>query len=348
MGGVALVVIAVQWIAQMNADGTGYLAQRAMACRSEADARQAALVFAIAQVVLRSLLWIAIGLSLLVLIPLPAAGAAVAAREATFVEGIVRYLPPGARGLMLTGMLAALASTLDTHLNWGASYWTHDVYGRAWCRGLRGREPDPRRLVWVARASTVGILVVALAVLTRIGSIQTAWQATLLLGAGMGAPLLLRWAWWRMTAAAELAAIAASLGLVPLLLAASDDEGVRLLGMAAATTAIALATARFGPAEPAATLDAFYARVRPPGAWGPVAARCGGDARADRRRLASGLARTAGGALALFCLLVGAGTWGFGSPVPLDGPRGPWVAANLAAAAVLGWGVLRRPPADSA
>jgi Na+/proline symporter len=340
-GGVALLVIGLQWIAQMNADGTGYLAQRAMACRSDADARQAALVFAFAQIVLRSLLWIAIGLSLLVLIPLPAGGAPAAAREATFVEGIARYLPPGARGLMLTGMLAALASTLDTHLNWGASYWTHDVYGRAWCRGVRGREPEPRRLVWVARASTVAILLAALAVVTRIGSIQTAWQASLLLGAGMGVPLLLRWWWWRMTAAAELAGIAASLALAPLLLATLADEGVRLLAMAGATSAIAVAMARFGPDEPDAALDRFYRRVQPPGAWGPVAARCGGDGRADRRRLARGLLRSAAGALAVFCLLVGAGSWLFGSPAPLGLPRTPWVAANLLASALLAVAVIR-------
>ena len=41
-------------------------------------------------------------------------------RELTFALGIDELLPVGARGLMLTGMLAALASTLDTHLNWGA------------------------------------------------------------------------------------------------------------------------------------------------------------------------------------------------------------------------------------
>ena len=31
----------------MNADGTGYLAQRSMACRSDRDASQAALVFTV-------------------------------------------------------------------------------------------------------------------------------------------------------------------------------------------------------------------------------------------------------------------------------------------------------------
>lgn len=343
IGGVAVAVIAVQWIAQMNSDGTGYLAQRTMACRSDGDARQAALVFAVAQIVLRSLLWIAIGLSLLVLLPPePGAGFDVARREATFVDGIARFLPAGARGLMLTGMLAALASTLDTHLNWGASYWTHDLYGRIWCREIRRCEPEPRRLVWVARASTFAILVLALAVLTRIGSIQTAWQATLLLGAGMGVPLLLRWLWWRMTALAELAAIAASLLLAPLLLASVSEEGVRLLVMATLSSAVAVALARWGPPEPAASLDVFYRRVQPPGFWGPVARRCGNDPGADARRLARGLWLTAAGSLTLFCALVGTGTWLFGSRPPVWFPwRSAWIGANLLLALALGFAVWR-------
>src|SRR5690606_5638766 len=50
-----LVVIALQWLFQMNADGTGYLAQRSMACRSEREARQAGVLFAWLQIFLRSL-----------------------------------------------------------------------------------------------------------------------------------------------------------------------------------------------------------------------------------------------------------------------------------------------------
>lgn len=332
LGWVALTVIAVQWVAQMNADGTGYLAQRTMACRSDADARQAAIIFTLAQIVLRSLLWVAIGLSLLVLLPLDGSADATS-REATYVEGIAAFLPAGVRGLLLTGMLAALASTLDTHLNWGASYWTHDIYGRVWCRAIRRREPDPRRLIWVARASTLGILGLALIVLSRIDSIQTAWQTTLLLGAGMGVPLLLRWLWWRMSAAAELAAIALSLILAPFLLATVAHEGARLLAMAAATAGVAIACARFGPPEPDAQLDVFYERVRPPGFWGPVARRAGLDPRADALRLRDGLLRTGAAALATFSLLVGLGTWLFGSAAPSWLPwRGGWIAANLAIA----------------
>src|SRR5690606_23132483 len=191
VGAVVLGTIAIQWIAQMNADGTGYLAQRTMACRSDRDARHAAIVFVVTQILLRSLLWIPIAIGLLVLIPIggEATGTAlVARREATFVEGIARWLPPGVQGLMLIGMLAALASTVDTHLNWGASYWTNDLYRRLVCGAWLRREPTQRALVWVARLSNLVTIGLSFAVLLRLGSIQTAWKVTLLLGAGMGLP----------------------------------------------------------------------------------------------------------------------------------------------------------------
>jgi len=102
-----------------------------MACRSDLDAKRATVVFTVAQIFLRSLVWIPIGLGLLVLLPSdPGLGetALISEREASFVRGIVELLPVGVKGLMLTGMLAALASTVDTHLNWGSSYWSNDIY----------------------------------------------------------------------------------------------------------------------------------------------------------------------------------------------------------------------------
>lgn len=327
-------MVAIQWLAQMNADGTGYLAQRTMACRSDRDARDAAIVFTVAQVLVRSLLWIAIGLALLVLLPLDGGG--VAAREATFVDGIERYLPAGAKGLMLTGMLAALASTVDTHLNWGASYWTNDLYRRVVCEGWLRRAPRGPELVWVARASNLGILAIALVIMTRLDSIQSAWRVSLLLGAGIGVPLVLRWIWWRMTAAAELAAIAASTLLAPLVTMLASGDGVRILAVSAGSTAVAVVVALVGPAEPRARLRAFYERVRPPGFWGPIASDCGDSPGAAVESLVRGAAATAGSALAIFCALVSAGTLLFGSPVPAWFPwRLPWSAGLLAASVAL-------------
>jgi Na+/proline symporter len=331
--------IAIQWFAQMNADGTGYLAQRAMACRSDRDARQAAVVFTVAQVLLRSLLWIPIALALLILVPIhseDASGSALsAAREATFVEGIAAYLPVGALGLMLAGMLAALASTLDTHLNWGASYWANDIYRRIICQGLRKKEPSGHSLVWVARLSNLMILAVSVAILTRLDSVQSAWQTSLLLGAGMGVPLILRWLWWRVTAAAELTAIVASSALAPLLLTSVDADGARMLIMTLVATAVVVVVS-FGTAEPRATLQEFYRRVQPPGFWGPVAAACGDDPRASIHRLRVGLLNAGALSLAVFCLLVGIGSWLVGSPAPTWFPwRGPWIAGLLVVAITL-------------
>jgi SSS family solute:Na+ symporter len=348
-GWVVFGMIAIQWIAQMNADGTGYLAQRTMACRSDRDARNAAIVFTVAQVLARSLLWIAIGLGLLVLIPLHGAG--VAAREATFVDGIEQYLPAGARGMMLTGMLAALASTVDTHLNWGASYWTNDIYRRLICDAWLRRQPTGGTLVWVARLSNLLILGIAVLILTRLDSIQSAWKVSLLLGAGMGGPLVLRWIWWRVTAASELAAIAASSVLAPLLLWAIDDDGARMLLMAGLATAVAIAVALLGEQEPKERLRVFYERVRPPGFWGPIARECGDDPRLGADALRRGLTATVTSSLAIFCALVGSGTLLFGSPPPTWFPwRVPWSSVLLLASAGLvawAWSVVRGAPLDA-
>ena len=139
------VIVGLQWVYQVNADGTGYLAQRTMACADDAAARRAAVVFTVTQIVVRSLLWLLIGVALLVIYPFdparPVTDGFVAGRELTFAQGMDALLPAGARGLMLTAMLAALASTVDTHLNWGASYWSNDLYKGLWAERIRGRRP---------------------------------------------------------------------------------------------------------------------------------------------------------------------------------------------------------------
>ncbi len=342
---VVLSVFALQWLVQINADGTGYLAQRSMACRSDADARRAAWIFAIAQVLVRSALWIPIALGLLVLFPPDPgiAGEALRAdREASFVRGI-EALPPGLRGLLLTGMLAALASTVDTHLNWGASYWTHDLYARFLCRGWLGREPSPRSLVRVARLSTALILVVALAVMTQLSSIQTAWQASLLLGAGCGVMLVLRWLWWRITAHGELAALVASLVLAPILLLGlpAEREALRLLCMAVAATGAGIAASLVWGPEERSRLAEFHQRARPPGFWAPF------DGGAGVARLRDGAIATFGSAFTLFCALTAGGSWLVASPPPTWLPhRGAWLAlVVLAGAGVVPWWWRRAFPA---
>jgi Na+/proline symporter len=328
-----LSMLGLLWLINSVSDGSGYLAQRMMACRSDQDAKTAAVVFTFTRVLGNFLIWLPLGIGLLVLFP-PDPGLAPelmqADREATYVRGMAELLPPGVMGLMLTGMLAALASTVDTHLNWGASYWTNDIYRRFVCQAWLKTEPSGRALVWVARAANVLILVIALAIMTQLTSINQAWQINLLFGAGLGVVLVLRWVWWRMNAWAEIAAMVVSSAVAPLLMIYLDDEqqALRLLLAATASTAAALAAIWIKGPEDRERLSAFYERVRPVGFWGPVARAAGvADDGQGPRRLGTALAAMALCSLTVFCLLVGIGTWLVGSPSPVWLPSRPlWIA----------------------
>jgi len=306
-----LVIVSLQWFFERNSDGTGYFAQRMMACRSDGDAKWAAFVFTWLQIFLRSLIWLVIGIGLLVVYPFDPGAAGgeefVAGRELAFAVGVRDLLPVGIRGIMLTGMLAALASTIDTHLTWGAGYWSNDIYLRIVNRAFLKREPTNREQVVVARLSNVIILVIALLIMAKLGSIQTAWYITLLFGAGTGAVLVLRWVWERINIYSEISAIAVSLALAPLILFTIDAEWKRLLSMATASTVVVLAvTLLTRPTDPD-TLVSFYQRVEPPGFWRKTAARVSGDTRAAFTKFRAGIYLTLTTGLTLYLLLVGVG-----------------------------------------
>ena len=335
-----LSLLGLLWLINAVSDGTGYLAQRSMACRSDRDAKTAAVVFTFTQVLVRSLLWLPLGIGLLVIFPPDPALAPdllQADREASYVRGMAELLPPGVMGLMLTGMLAALASTVDTHLNWGASYWTNDLYKRLICQAWWKTEPSGRSLVWVARGSNVVILVIALGIMTQLTSINQAWQVNLLFGAGLGVVQVLRWLWWRMNAWAEIAAMLASAVVAPVLLVSFDDDqqALRLLLMATVSTVAALTAIWIKGPEDRARLTAFYRRVHPVGFWSPIARTVTGGDDGPRR-----LSRAAGAvvlcSLSVFCLLVGIGSWLVGSPGPVWMPvRSVWIGGLLLAGLLL-------------
>lgn len=304
-----IVLISMQWLFQMNSDGTGYLAQRSMACRTDRDAKMASVIFTWAQVLFRSLIWIVIALGLLVLYPFPentiTTELFTSQREMLFVSGINDFMPEGFRGLMLVGLLGALASTIDTHLNWGSSYWSNDIYKAIICQKWRKKEPSDKSLVWVARFSNIGILFIALVIMLNLGSIKNAWSLSLLFGAGMGAVLILRWVWEGITLYSEMAAIATSIILAPILLFAVKDEWLRIVLMSFFTTIIPILAAKFFPKTDEKVLDQFYEQVKPQGLWGKTASRLGYDSKRPLKKLISSSKEIILIALSLYLLLVG-------------------------------------------
>jgi SSS family solute:Na+ symporter len=304
-----LTVLALQWMFQMNADGTGYLAQRTMACASDRDAEGAAVTFTLLQVVVRSLLWLLIALALLVVYPLAPGTVldepAIAARESLYALGAAELLPAGLRGLLITSLLAALASTVDTHLNWGASYWANDLYRGVLLDRWLKRPPRGRELVLVARLSTIVLLLASMWLMTRLGSIQAAWHMSLLFGAGVGAVLVLRWLWERVNLLAEAASMLVSLLLAPLLLLTVEDDWLRLLLMASASVLVVVLSALWGPPTDPQRLAVFYLRVRPPGWWRRTAATAGEVPTAPLAELKRRLVRVVACAISTYAWLIG-------------------------------------------
>jgi Na+/proline symporter len=224
-----------------------------------------------------------------------------------FVTGINDLLPPGIRGIMLTGLLGALASTLDTHLNWGSSYWSNDIYSDLICKKWRKKEAKSSELVWVARFSNILILLIALTIMFNLGSIQEAWTISLLFGAGMGSVLVLRWLWEQINLFSEIAAIVTSLILAPILLIYIQQDWLQLFLMATSSTFVAILVTYFTPATSDEILDNFYNRIKPQGFWKKSARRNGDSEQEPFRKLGLSLVQTTITAISLFCLLVGFG-----------------------------------------
>lgn len=304
-------IIGLQWFFQMNSDGTGYLAQRLMACSSDREASRAALIFTWTQILLRSLIWLVIGVCILALYPYEASevgeGNFVTRREMLFISGIKDTMPIGFLGLMLAGLLGALASTIDTHLNWGASYWSNDIYKGLICESILKRKASNKELVWVARFSNLLILFISVMIMFNLNSINEAWKLSLLFGAGMGSVLFLRWLWERINLYSELAAMISSLLTAPLMLIFFKEDWLQLLIMAVVTTASAILITFMTPGTDEKVLDDFYKRVHPQGFWRKTAKRNGDDPLEPLTRFKKRLGGVLITAISMFLCLVGSG-----------------------------------------
>ena len=262
--------LGVQWWASwypgQEPGGGGYLAQRMMSARDERHALLATFWFTLAHYCVRPWPWVLAALAALVLYP------DISDREAGYALIIRDHLPPGWRGLVLGGFVAAYMSTMSTQLNWGASYLVHDVYAR-----FVRPDAGTAHYIRAARAATLGIMVLSAVVTLHLDSIRQAWELILEAGAGIGLVLILRWYWWRINAWSEIAAMVAPLvGHLALARFTSVAFPESLLYLVVWTTACWLVVMRLTPPEPDATLAAFYRRVRPGGpGWARVAARIG-------------------------------------------------------------------------
>tara|TARA_B100000965_G_scaffold78137_1_gene62097 strand:- start:275 stop:2026 length:1752 start_codon:yes stop_codon:yes gene_type:complete len=253
-----LAFISLQWWSFRRSDGGGEFIQRLLATQDEKQATLAGIVFLIVNYLIRSWLWILVGLAALVLLPSQTDW------ELSYPNLAVTYLPPVALGLVMVSMVAAFMSTISTSINWGASYLAHDLYKR-FLRPFAG----PREMILIGQLASVLLLLIGVLTALFSNSIGSMFRLVIAIGTGPGAVLVLRWFWWRINALTELAAMLSGffVGLITSVVPnlTIEDFGERLLFTTSFTAVIWLLTLFLTEPESEETLDKFVKQVKPPG-----------------------------------------------------------------------------------
>jgi Na+/proline symporter len=319
---VFLIPLLVQWWASYypgsEPGGGGYLVQRMLSAKNETHALGATLLFNLLHYGVRPWPWILVALASLVVFPglediqqrFPHVPADVVRNDLAY-PAMLTFLPPGLLGLVVTSLAAAYMSTMSTSVNWGSSILVSDVYRRF----FRPRATE-RQLVWAGRLFTVALMALACAVSLVIESALGVFQILLQIGAGTGLLYLLRWFWWRINAATEVAAMVASISvaLVMPLVGGGLDAWQQLLVGVALTTVCWLPCAYLAAPTDERRLVGFYRRIRPGGpGWAPVERMAGIAAGSfASQSLTVPLAASALGSVAIYGFVFATGYWLYG------------------------------------
>ena len=252
--------IFLQWWSFRRSDGGGEFVQRIAAAKDEAEAEKASWFFNILHYIIRTWPWILVALAAMVIYP------DLSDRELGYPKLMLDFLPPVVLGLVVASLIAAFMSTVSTSINWGASYLTNDLF-------LRFVKPDANQteLVTVGRIASVLVTFFGAIAAFFATDVATVFRLVIAIGTGPGLVLVLRWFWWRINAAAELAAmvsgfvIGLSLSIFPGFSSIFQDFGYKLLFISTVTAIIWISVMYLTPPESDEVLDKFYLKVRPGG-----------------------------------------------------------------------------------
>ncbi len=236
--------------------------------------------------------------------------------EKAYVVMMVRYLPVGLLGLVVASLLAAFMSTIDTHVNLASSYYVNDLHRRFF-----DRKRKPEHYVKVARIASVVFLIEGALLASISNSISDLFTFFLAFLGGVGPIYLLRWLWWRITAWSEIAAMITSSitttfitfgttnswQLGPFSPAGKITAEGRIVIVVLLSTAVSLLVTWLRPKPDPQKLVAFYQKVRPAGAWGPVRALAGVSSKPGEGWQVIG--GVLGGLALIWGLTLGIGAW---------------------------------------
>jgi Na+/proline symporter len=250
--------VMVQWWAHKYADGGGKHIQRMLSARDESHAFRASLLYAFLNYGLQVWPWILTALSSLLLF------GQLDDPETAYARTMAEVLPTGLLGLVVAGLLGAFMSTIDTHLNLGASYMVNDIYRR-----FLHPNGSERHYVMVSRLAMVLLLGLSVVLALNMTSVAGAWKFLLTFASGAGVTWIIRWFWWRMNAWSEFSAMITS-GVVASYLELWHSDWLysqKLLTTVGLTALVWIPVTLLTPVVEASVLRDFVRRIRP-GSWG--------------------------------------------------------------------------------
>ena len=260
----ALVWVAKGSILSLGGPQQLYDMQRFLAARSAREASKAGLTWGVA---LTPMFMVSAAVGVIGLVKW---GGEMPHPERLYPVVIGTMLPVGVKGLVLAGLLSAFMSTFSATVNAGASYLVRDGY-----QLFLNKNAGDRELKWANRGASLIIVFGGIFVGMSASNIDQIFNwIMMILGTAVLVPNVLRWFWWRFngwgfavgTLFGTIVAIAAAIWF--------HDTPVYIsffVLIAISTLSSIIATLATPPTHEE-TLQDFYRRVHPPGAWKPVRA----------------------------------------------------------------------------
>lgn len=324
--------LAIQWWATWypgaEPGGGGYIAQRMLSAKDEKNAIGATLFFNIAHYAMRPWPWIIVALASLIIFPqisdlgvaFPNIPADKLGDDLAY-SAMLTFLPTGLIGLVLASLIAAVMSTLSTHLNWGSSYVVNDFY----LRFLKPNATD-KELVMVGRVSTVLLMVFAAILALALSNALEAFNILLQIGAGTGLIFILRWFWWRINAYTEIFAMFISFIVaiffevinpkVGWILIPENQAYLKLLYGVGITTVGWVLVTLFTKPENDEILLSFYRKVRPASfGWKKLLDRYPNE-KQEQGQLPMEIGLMLVGSVMVYAALFAVGFWIYGNILP--------------------------------
>lgn len=252
------------------APGNGLIVQRLVSAKSDFDANATVIWFSILHFIGRAWPWFLIGALAILYAP------DLEDPEDAFAQVAVSFLPVGGLGLMAIAFWSAFMSTIDSRLNWGASYVIND------CLRL---DPNTQSLLskYAERLAILALASVALLLtLTDIvDSILGVYKYLWILQGGAAFTAMARWYWRRLTIEAEIVSFAASIVIGNLLILVFDVGSSITFALVMATNSVICAVIAvavsllFKTVSTSAEIEAFRSKVEIAGPGWPMGSRLG-------------------------------------------------------------------------